>query len=310
MADLPINLLRTFVVVSETLNLTEAARVLHKAPSTVSMQLNRLEDLINSPLMQRGQHGVRLTAAGEQLTVHASRLLNLHDQIVGSFQNMKIGGKVRLGTHDQYASRTLAPILEAFILSYPEADLEVFCDHRPARLLDMLERGKLDIALVEMLAETDGGVRLRRDEMVWVCAQNHDVLSQPVLPLAVFNEGCDHRRYAGSALDDAGIPWRVAFTSQSRTGVLAAVRAGIGVAIIPLHTVEDDLMVITDALPALPDTEVTLFTRENVNEASRRLQQIMSESPQFARGDGPDDEGAAPAVPSGVRLAAAGVAAE
>ena len=46
MKDLPINLLRTFVVVADTLNLTEAARRLHKAPSTVSMQLNRLEDLV------------------------------------------------------------------------------------------------------------------------------------------------------------------------------------------------------------------------------------------------------------------------
>lgn len=296
MADLPINLLRTFVVVSETLNLTEAAQLLHKAPSTVSTQLNRLEDLVANPLMQRGQHGVRLTAAGEQLTVHARKLLTLHDQIVGSFQNMDIGGKVRLGTHDQYASRTLAPIMEAFILSYPEAELEVFCDHRPDRLVDMLEGGKLDIALVEMLAGTDDGLRLRRDELVWVSAQNHDVQSLPVLPLAVFDEGCYHRRYACRALDKFGIPWRVAFTSQSRTGVLAAVRAGIGVAIIPLHTVEDDLTVITDTLPALPDTEVTLFTGRNINEATRRLEQIITESPQFARAEGAEEFSAIPAV--------------
>lgn len=285
MTDLPINLLRTFVVVSETLNLTEAARLLHKAPSTVSMQLNRLEALVGHALMQRGQHGVRLTTAGDRLTSHARKLLNMHDEIVGSLHNMDIGGKVRLGTHDQYASRTLAPLLEAFILKYPDAELEVFCDHRPDRLVDMLEGGKLDIALVEMLADTDGGLRLRRDELVWVHAHNHDVLSQPVLPLAVFEEGCYHRRYACRALDGAGIPWRVAFTSQSRTGVLAAVRAGIGVAIIPLHTVEDDLVVIDGDLPALPGTEVSLFTGKRVNEATRRLEQIVLESPLFAPND-------------------------
>lgn len=281
MKDLPINLLRTFVVVADTLNLTEAARRLHKAPSTVSMQLNRLEDLVANPLMRRGQHGVSLTAAGLQLKAHAQQLLNLHDQIVGSFQNIEINGKVRLGTHDQYASRTLAPLLQEFILSYPEAELEVYCDHRPEYLIDMLNNGKLDIALVEMLADSEGGTRLRRDELVWVSGRDHVINYEQTLPLATFDEGCCHRWYACQALDKANIPYRVSFISQSRTGVLAAVRAGIGVGIIPTHSVEDDLLVIREELPPLPETEVTLFIAANVNEATRRLEAIIEENPLF-----------------------------
>ncbi len=281
MRDLPINLLRTFMMVADTLNLTEASKRLHKAPSTISMQLNRLEDLVANPLMERGQHGVRLTAAGVQLISHAQQLLKLHDQIVGSFQNTNIGGKVRLGTHDQYASRTLTPLLETFILSYPEALLEVFCDHRPDHLIEMLAKGKIDIALVEMLAGSEGGVRLRRDELVWVGGRGHNVHLQPSIPMAVFDEGCYHRHYACKALEKSGIPYRIAFTSQSRAGILAAVRAGIGVAIIPHHTVEDDLVVIRQVLPPLPDTEVTLFTAPEVNEATQRLEQIIEESPLF-----------------------------
>ncbi|MBM6551857.1 LysR family transcriptional regulator [Marinomonas ostreistagni] len=280
MHDLPINLLRTFMVVADTLNLTEAAKQLHKAPSTVSMQLNRLEDLVANPLMERGQHGVRLTAAGNQLRTHAQQLLNLHDQIVGSFQNMDIDGVVRLGTHDQYASRTLAPILQDFIISYPEAQLEAFCDYRPNHLVELMDKGKLDIALVEMVAGSEGGIRLRRDELVWIGSQDHFVHTQAVLPLVVFDEGCKHRQYACEALDKAGIAYRIAFTSQSRAGVLAAVRAGIGIAIVPFHTLEDDL-VIHRELPTLPDMEVTLFTSPKVNEATRRLEKIIVDSPVF-----------------------------
>lgn len=280
MHDLPINLLRTFMMVADTLNLTEAARLLHKAPSTVSMQLNRLEDLVANPLMERGQHGVRLTAAGMQLKTHAQQLLNLHDQIVGSFLNMDIDGVVRLGTHDQYASQTLAPILQDFILSYPEAELEAFCDYRPDHLVDLLDKGKLDIALVEMLAGTQGGIRLRRDELVWIGSKDHFVHTHAVLPLVVFYEGCQHRQYACSALEKARMPYRIAFTSQSRSGVLAAVRAGVGIAVMPYHTLEDDLVILSD-LPELPDMEVTLFTSPKVNEATRRLEQIIINSPVF-----------------------------
>lgn len=281
MRDLPIALLRTFMVVAGTLNLTVAANQLNKAPSTISMQLNRLEDLVANPLMERGQHGVRLTATGIQLKHHAQQLLNLHDQIVGSFQNIDIAGQVRLGTHDQYASRTLTPLLKAFILSYPEAQLEVFCDHRPYHLTDMLEQGKIDIALVEMPANSGGGLRLRRDELVWVRAKDHNVHQQAVLPLAVFDEGCYHRNYARKALERSARPYRIAFTSQSRAGVLAAVRAGIGVAIIPHHTLEEDLVVIEGELPTLEETEVAMFTASSVNEATRRLAQTIEESPLF-----------------------------
>jgi DNA-binding transcriptional LysR family regulator len=281
MRDLPITLLRTFMVVAETLNLTTAASRLHKAPSTISMQLNRLEELVTNPLMERGQHGVRLTATGIQLKSHAQQLLNLHDQIVGSFQNIDIAGQVRLGTHDQYASRTLTPLLKAFILSYPEAQLEVFCDHRPNYLTDMLEQGKIDIALVEMPANSSGGIRLRRDDLVWVRAKDHNVHQQPTLPLAVFDEGCYHRNYAQKALEQSSRPYRIAFTSQSRAGVLAAVRAGIGIGVIPRHTLEEDLVVIEEELPPLPETEVTMFTATQVNEAIRRLAQTIQESPIF-----------------------------
>jgi DNA-binding transcriptional LysR family regulator len=287
MRDLPIVLLRTFVVVASTLNLTTAARRLHRAPSTISMQLTRLEGLVAAELLQRGQYGVRLTPAGEQLQSCAQQLLNLHDQILGSFQHADVGGLVRFGTHDQYATRSLVPLLEAFVLSYPEASLEVVCDHRPYYLASLLAEGQLDLALIEMPALSDGGERLFRDELVWVRNEAHSTHRRAPLPLAVFAEGCYHRDSARKALADAQIPYRIAFTSQSRAGVLAAVRAGIGVGIIPRSTLEPGLHVIEEGLPALPGTNITLFVADRVNEATRRLAQTIQASPQYRRDEQP-----------------------
>lgn len=283
MRDLPIALLRTFVVVAETLNLTTAAARLHRAPSTISMQLSRLEELVSAELLQRGQYGVRLTPAGEQLKGHAQQLLNLHDRILGSFQHADVGGQVRFGTHDQYATRSLTPLLETFVLGYPEARLEVICDHRPEYLATLVTDGKLDLALVEMPASSSGGRRLFRDELVWVSNAAHSTHEREPLPLAVFVEGCYHRDSAGKALAGAQIPYRIAFASQSRAGVLAAVRAGIGVGIIPRSTLEPGLQVIEEGLPPLPATDITLFVAEQVNEATLRLAQTIEASPQYQR---------------------------
>lgn len=281
MRDLPIVLLRTFVMVAETLNLTTAAQRLHRAPSTISMQLTRLEALVAAELLQRGQYGVRLTPAGEQLKSCAQQLLNLHDRILGTFQHADVGGQVRFGTHDQYATRSLVPLLESFVLSYPEASLEVVCDHRPHHLATLVAEGKLDLALVEMPALSDGGQRLFRDELVWVCSETHSTHERAPLPLAVFVEGCYHRDSAHRVLSEAQIAYRIAFTSQSRAGVLAAVRAGIGVGIIPRSTLESGLRVIEQGLPKLPGTDITLFVTERVNEATRRLAHTIQASSQY-----------------------------
>ncbi|MBE9399416.1 LysR family transcriptional regulator [Pontibacterium sp. N1Y112] len=277
MKDLSIPLLRTFVTVARTQNLTNAAQSLHKAPSTISMQLNRLEELLDARLLERGQYGVRLTAAGRQLEEDARQLINLHDQIVGNYQHGTINGTVRLGTHDQYATRALTPILEAFVLSYPEANLEVFSDHRPQQLRKMLDDGKLDIALVEMPLRSEGGERLTLDELVWVRSQAHQVEQRSPLPLAVFPEGCYHRECAQSTLNDADINYRIAFSSQSRAGILSAVRAGIGVGVLPRSTVEQDMIVVESGLPPLPKTNTTLFIAKQVNEASTRLSNTIRE---------------------------------
>ncbi|MCO4759748.1 MAG: LysR family transcriptional regulator [Oceanospirillaceae bacterium] len=277
MKDLSIPLLRTFVTVARTLNLTNAAQSLHKAPSTISMQLNRLEELLDARLLERGQYGVRLTAAGRQLEEDARQLINLHDQIVGNYQHGTINGTVRLGTHDQYATRALTPILEAFVLSYPEANLEVFSDHRPQQLRKMLDDGKLDIALVEMPLRSEGGERLTLDELVWVRSQAHQVEQRSPLPLAVFPEGCYHRECAQSTLNDADIHYRIAFSSQSRAGILTAVRAGIGVGVLPRSTVEQDMIVVESGLPPLPKTNTTLFIAKQINEASVRLSNTIRE---------------------------------
>ncbi|GGB91863.1 LysR family transcriptional regulator [Marinobacterium zhoushanense] len=285
MTDLPIPLLRTFVVVAETLNLTTAASRLHRAPSTISMQVNRLESLVTAPLLERGQYGVRLTVAGEQLKSHAQQLLALHDRILGGFQNADITGKVRLGTHDLYITRALTPLLESYGVSYPEAELEVTCDHRPGYLASLVADGRLDLALVEMPTLSDGGVRLSRDRLVWVRGEAHPLNTQETIPLAVFPDGCFYRESATKALQRIDAPYRITFTSHSRAGVLAAVRAGIGIGVCPESALEPGLVVIDDALPALPQTDTTLFIADKVNAATARLAQTIEESPLFRHAD-------------------------
>ena len=75
------------------------------------------------------------------------------------------------------------------------------------------------------------------------------------------------------ALDEAGRAWRVAYTSTSLAGAQAAVRAGLGVTVLPAGMVPPDFAVIDrrSGLPALPEAEIALLLAAPLSPPADRL---------------------------------------
>ena len=92
---LDLDLLRTFVFIAETGSVSRAAACVHRTQSAVSMQVRRLEEAVGKLLLERGSHGVRLTAAGERMVRHAHKLLRLHDEAIAELTG-EISCRVRI----------------------------------------------------------------------------------------------------------------------------------------------------------------------------------------------------------------------
>lgn len=277
MTDLPLSLLRTFVIVADTLNLTAAAKQLHRSPSTISMQLNRLETRVATTLLERGRYGVKLTAAGEQLHEHAQRLLCLNDRILADFRNASVKGRVRLGTHEHCVTASFSQLLEAYTFAYPGVKLDVICDYRAQHLVALIDAGKLDIALVDMPFSSAQGLSLAQEPLVWARAQRHPLRPGVPLPLVLSPAGCVDRELALSLLTQARVAHRIAFTSHCRSSLLAAVRAGIGIGVMPESVLEPGMVVIGEGLPKLSQIETRLVVAEPMNEATARLAVTITE---------------------------------
>jgi DNA-binding transcriptional LysR family regulator len=94
--------------------------------------------------------------------------------------------------------------------------------------------------------------------MCWVGAAAHDPGREPVR-LVALQAPCLMRKAATDALDRAGIPWRIVYTSASLAGIWAAVAAGLGVTVrTPLGLPSDVRML--DGLPALPSIRLALYS--------------------------------------------------
>ncbi|HET8878386.1 MAG TPA: LysR substrate-binding domain-containing protein, partial [Arthrobacter sp.] len=75
------------------------------------------------------------------------------------------------------------------------------------------------------------------------------------------------RKLAIDALEASGRTWRITCTTRQISGVLAAVRAGIGVAVMPASLVPEDLKIITRRfeLPPVGDVDFTLIRNPLAN---------------------------------------------
>lgn len=257
--DLDIDLLRTFVTVVETRSFTRAADLLGRTQPAVSLQVRRLETQLGSPLIDRTGRSVAVTTEGAALLPQARRLLRLNDEIVATLGEGDLEGEVRFGAPEDIATQHLPRILGAFARSHPRIRLSVTCDFT-ANLLDQMSRGMLDLALIKREpVGPEVGASVWREPLVWV-AQDASLGAQSPLPLIVAPAPDIYRKRALAALQTAGIAFRPAFTSPSLAGQMAALRAGLGVSVLPAAMIPRDLVAVGAPLPPLPDSEIALVS--------------------------------------------------
>lgn len=269
--NLDIDLIRTFVTIVNLRSFTRAAAVLRRQQSTISLQVRRLEGVVGERLLQRSPQGVALTAEGEAFLESARRMLDLNDEIVSRVQEPRIHGLVRLGAPEDFATRHLPHVLSRFSQTYPHVALEVTCD-LTMNLIERYKAGALDLALIKRERSIEvQGLRVWREPLVWVSG-GLDVRSVSPLPLAVSPRPCVYRKRATEALDRAKRPWRIAYTCGSLAGTIAAVKARLGITVLPKDMVPPDLEVIDGRpLPDLKDTEIALLEPKRLSPPAQRL---------------------------------------
>jgi DNA-binding transcriptional LysR family regulator len=268
------DLLRSFVLIAEGGSFTRAANAVGRTQSAVSMQIRRLEEALGQPLLLRGPRGVETTPHGAWLLERAKRLLAMHDEIVATFRAPAVSGTVRLGTPDDYALRWLPGILARFAQVHPAVEVVVTC--APSNeLVERLERDEIDLTLLSGGNERPGmtGLPLWQAGLRWIGSANHATHRRSPIPLATAQPRCVWHRAAVRALEQAGMPWRVAYTSTSQAGTLAPALAGLAVTIGLPGPLPAGLRFIgtEDGLPPLPDFSIVLITGRGVGPVVETL---------------------------------------
>jgi DNA-binding transcriptional LysR family regulator len=277
-----LDVMRSFAAGIELGSFAKAADRLGRSTSAVSAQLKKLEDQAGTPLLRKAGRGMALTEAGEVMLGYARRLLELNDEAASAVRGVPLAGRVRLGLQEDFGETVLPEVLGHFRRAHPRLSIEVQLA-RNTVLLESLGAGRLDLALAwETELGTPYAEHVETVPMRWIVGSASSTALRETgepLPLVVLDAPCLMRAAATQALDHAGVPWRIAFTSPSLAGTWAAVKAGLGISVRTALGLPADLRAL-DAqeagLPALPRLGLALYRGEPEAEpAVARLAELI-----------------------------------
>lgn len=268
MRSIPIDVLRAFVAVVEARGFTRAAEELGRSQPTISLQVKRLEELVEAPLFEKTAR-FGLTEVGAICFDYGKRLLRLHDDMLDEVSRCKTPGAMfRIGVASEFATRLVPRLGQLRLDAAIEAGFEVVVD-AGGSIARAFRQNALDVAFI-VGADGEAPCAGRwRASLRWFGEGARD--AKHPLPLAIAPQGCAIHEAAVNALRSQGRKFEFACVSADFASLAAAASAGLGVAPMIDGLAPEGLKPSADkSLPALPPVTLCLLARSAALAAAGR----------------------------------------
>ncbi|KAA0081259.1 LysR family transcriptional regulator [Mycolicibacterium sp. P9-64] len=249
--------LRSVVAVADCGGFHRAATVLHLTQSAVSQHVRRVEAVVGGPVVEKSGRGVAFTELGYRVLAHARTILAAHDTALddlGAAQEQVL----LVGATEHGADVMLAGLTNALGERLPDWRLRFRLD-RNVMLADAVEHGNVDVAVMLDGSGLDPANASGIVALKWVSARSFAAPANEPLPVVMFSEPCTLREPAYAGLDRVGVPYRIVAESSDLSGLYAAVRSGLGVALLPIIGRLPDGLCLAEGLP--PGSRASVFVR-------------------------------------------------
>ena len=252
-----------------------AAERLGYTQSAVSQQIAAFERLVGGSLFDRpgGPRPVELTPLGELMLDHARDVLRRIDAIADDVERFRSGdaGRLDIGTFQSISVAVLPTVIRELRRDHPDLDVRPFESDFEEVLVDRLLAGELELTFMvgELPDSLDGRV-LYRDPFVvvaplearrrWpVCVRR--LVSEPLIGQQ--DNAC--HRTMDAALRAAGCVPEYVFRTNDNSAVVAMVRAGMGMAVMPLLALDlnDTSVAVRPLDPPIPERVISLVWRRS-----------------------------------------------
>jgi DNA-binding transcriptional LysR family regulator len=244
--------LRVFHQVAKLKSFRAAADALFVTPPAVSIRVKQMEERYGLRLFERSGRKVELTDAGEALLGYAEQVFRLVKEADDHMNDLKGGmtGSLRIGTGLTVGTYHLAPLINAFSKEFPNVDIQMNVTNKKGVVDDILSlkddlgfvgNGPFDPNLV--------AARLWEDELVVITSKSLSFGSKPTIlpaelsqqPLIVRERGSGTRECIEESLRRQGVVTKTFMELGSDEAIKRAVAVGLGISIVPVGVVENEV---------------------------------------------------------------------
>ncbi|MBD0380829.1 LysR family transcriptional regulator [Paenibacillus sedimenti] len=239
--------LQTFRAVATELSFTRAAEVLAYAQSSVTAQIQGLEQQFGVPLFNRLGKRVAITEEGKRLLFYAERMLQLADEAQLAVRgDDEPSGTLRIGAPESLFTYRLPPILREFRSRCPKVELHFKPDFYPGHLGLRREvmQGTVDVALFfnyPRLSDTLIVEQLLQETLLLIAEPDHPLTRlETVLPgklegevILLTEAGCTYRELFEQILRGANVHPATKLEFASVEAIKQCVMAGMGIGFLP-----------------------------------------------------------------------------
>lgn len=178
--------IKTFIQVANLGSFTRAAEELRYAQSTVTMQIQRLEEALGFPLFERIGRKSCLTPAGQNFLPKASQILRLLQEASSlGAEPSQLKGTLRIGVLESLLFAGVLPVLPDFRREFPHVDVSLKIG-QASELLTQLKQNSLDMIYISGALQNDPALERcyqRREDLIFLAGPNHPLAGQERIPI-------------------------------------------------------------------------------------------------------------------------------
>lgn len=243
--------LRTLVLFAEEGSIQNVARRLPLTQPAVTRQMQRLEDMLATTLLDRRQKPPRLTAAGLEVLARAKDILASVEALKALAADAEPQGVLRVGLAHGLSDASVAGAIAGATAAFPKISLRLKTGWS-AELIEQFERGQLDMAIVLRSADRHGSDTLGTERLCIIAraggTEPHVSNARTSAPWVLSPEPCDARQRLLSSLGGERHRLVVAAEIQDPAMQMEWVRRGHGLGLMPLRLARrglpDGLMIV------------------------------------------------------------------
>ncbi len=260
--------LRLFRDIAREKSFARAARGNHMTQPAVSVHIKKLEQELGKVLFKRSPGNIQLTTDGLEILDDVKEILRLSEglKMQASLQRGELVGSIRLATIHSIGMYELGDFLAAFMKAHPRVAIHLEFQ-RFDDIYELLLQEKIDLGVVAYPEKRTNieSIPYGRDELVLVSSPSHPFGKRASIslnqlqgePFIAFDQGMPTRLATDKLLAEAGVTVDVRMTNDNIYTLKKAVEAGVGLAIVPSGTVNEEVDRGTLARLRIRDTDTT-----------------------------------------------------